>query len=269
MVPQQREPSNRAHKQALAAAIKSNLLNAVKPIPPAIPPPSTVSDVAAQAQRPNQDPNAPPPPSEGPRQEMRAEIEEEKHARNAPQPSEAHEEGGGGGEAYFPKNWKPRLKPELRKGKTAANAEEMKGEAEIGRVGEKGDAGRPGRSKNITPAETKKQNSAKFSRDENALGLGIKIDTSQLVKERTTDIDENYVIEKNIGEGGFGQVKLVRHKQLNEVRALKVVSKDNFSLEKQEEIRNEIRILRKMDHPNIVKLYEFHESEKYFNIIME
>ena len=83
------------------------------------------------------------------------------------------------------------------------------GENEIEKVNSKG----PFRTKNATQIDTKsKQSSAKFSRDENALGLGIKIDTSQLVKERTTDIDENYVIEKNIGEGGFGQVKLVRHK---------------------------------------------------------
>ena len=34
-------------------------------------------------------------------------------------------------------------------------------------------------------------------------------------------------------------------------------------------LQREIGILKKLDHPNIVKLYEVYEDAKYVNIIME
>ena len=34
-------------------------------------------------------------------------------------------------------------------------------------------------------------------------------------------------------------------------------------------LQNEIDILKQVDHPNIVKLYEIYEDEKYYFLIME
>lgn len=48
-----------------------------------------------------------------------------------------------------------------------------------------------------------------------------------MIKElvRSHPIKENYEILETIGKGGFGEVKKVRHKQLDIVRALKIVKK--------------------------------------------
>ena len=74
-----------------------------------------------------------------------------------------------------------------------------------------------------------------------------------------------------IGKGTFGQVVIVEHKKSGNERAVKIVSKSNmikkgvdFSL-----LENEARIMMEIDHPNIVKLFEVFEDEKYLYFVME
>ena len=85
-------------------------------------------------------------------------------------------------------------------------------------------------------------------------------------KSRGTPL-EKYQIKKLLGEGSFGKVYLVRHKETGIERAMKEIVKDNNSNEK--EIENEIAILKKLDHPNIVKIYEFFTKGNRFYLITE
>ena len=81
-------------------------------------------------------------------------------------------------------------------------------------------------------------------------------------KNRLTDI---YELEYQLGEGGFGQVFLVRHKKMNLLRAMKIIP-INSRNEKQKTDK-EIELLKQLDHPNIVKLFEyFSDDEKYYLI---
>jgi len=85
-----------------------------------------------------------------------------------------------------------------------------------------------------------------------------------MTKDSLTDY---YSIVKIIGEGGFGKVYEVKNKKTNEVFACKKVSKVNLiDLEK---FKNEISIMSKADHPNIVKLFEIYESNRSLYLIME
>ena len=53
-------------------------------------------------------------------------------------------------------------------------------------------------------------------------------------------------------------------------RAMKVISKgDNCNDEDDKEITNEINILRKLDHPNILKIFEFYSSKESYSIVTE
>ena len=60
---------------------------------------------------------------------------------------------------------------------------------------------------------------------------------------------------KLLGEGSFGEVWLIRHKLLGKEFALKIIKKDP-KLDTRK-IENEIKILRKLDHPFILKIIEF------------
>ena len=80
----------------------------------------------------------------------------------------------------------------------------------------------------------------------------------------------NYKYIKNIGEGTFGKVKLAIHKLTGEKVAIKVLQKNLITDPKQyERIQNEIKYLKLLNHPNIIKIYEVIENDSSFFIIME
>lgn len=79
-----------------------------------------------------------------------------------------------------------------------------------------------------------------------------------------------YVLGKTIGKGTFGKVKLGIHMPTGEKVAIKVLEKyrikDSSDVER---VSREIRILKQVNHPNIVKLYEIIETSKTIFLIME
>ena len=80
----------------------------------------------------------------------------------------------------------------------------------------------------------------------------------------------NYVIEKTIGSGTFGKVKLGRHVPTGMKVAIKVLEKQRIvDAGDIERISREIHILKLVRHPHIVKLYEIVESQKQLYLIME
>ena len=91
-----------------------------------------------------------------------------------------------------------------------------------------------------------------------------------LASLRKNPIEENYEILETIGKGGFGEVKRVRHKQLDIVRALKIIQKKRYRTQQEVKmIKNEISIMKAVDHPNILKMFEFFEDEEKLFIITE
>ena len=58
--------------------------------------------------------------------------------------------------------------------------------------------------------------------------------------------------------GAYGEVRKCQHKETKALRAVKIINKKNLEEEEKEKLLNEIQILKQMDHPNILKLYEFY-----------
>ena len=92
----------------------------------------------------------------------------------------------------------------------------------------------------------------------------INMDT-RLISKNKRDFLDIYEPKEPLGEGGYGQVYLVVHRKMKLLRALKMIPvNSNESGEKSEE---EIEKLKKFDHPNIVKLFEyFIDNDKYLLI---
>ena len=91
----------------------------------------------------------------------------------------------------------------------------------------------------------------------------MKVSKQELVKISTEPVANYYTIIKDLGHGSYGQVKKVKHKKLNEIRAMKITNKKSASS------KYEIEILRKISHPNITNIFEiFADSKKYY-VIME
>lgn len=79
-----------------------------------------------------------------------------------------------------------------------------------------------------------------------------------------------YKFVKLIGKGAFGKVTLGIHKLSGKQVAIKTFEKsymkDDFSRKK---VFQEVYILKKIHHSNIIRLLEVFESSKHFFIVME
>lgn len=93
--------------------------------------------------------------------------------------------------------------------------------------------------------------------------------TSHSSKQSSFTID-NFLIEKTIGEGTFGKVKLGVHLPTGEKVAIKILEKDKIQdNEDLERITREIKFLKILKHPNIIKIFQIIEDKKNYYIIME
>ncbi|EAX98396.1 CAMK family protein kinase [Trichomonas vaginalis G3] len=81
---------------------------------------------------------------------------------------------------------------------------------------------------------------------------------------------KKYEIVSQLGEGGFASVFLGRHYLTKEFYAIKAISRDRaMECGLLCYLENELRLISRFDHPNIVKMYEIIYLQSYICIIME
>ena len=98
----------------------------------------------------------------------------------------------------------------------------------------------------------------------------INLTNNVIVGQSKSDPSKDYKKKKFLGEGSFASVYMVQNRITESIRAMKVISKSsNTSEEDEREIVNEINILKIMDHPNILKIFEFYSSKEAYSIITE
>ncbi|CAD8108765.1 unnamed protein product [Paramecium sonneborni] len=98
----------------------------------------------------------------------------------------------------------------------------------------------------------------------------FQISSSGMVAEKHGSITNEYTLLKPpIGKGAFGEVRKGIHKVTNQIRAIKVISKEKANAIEVERLRIEIEILKRLDHPNIIKIYEFYQDNKNIYIVTE
>ena len=90
---------------------------------------------------------------------------------------------------------------------------------------------------------------------------------SHFIGEHIADINNYYEFIKELGKGSYGQVFRCQNKETGNVYACKKMSKKKIKNKKQ--FQTELNLLRTTDHPNIIKLYDIYEDNKYIYLIME
>ena len=118
--------------------------------------------------------------------------------------------------------------------------------------------------KSLSLIEKKKMGSQIY-KDE----LNLKITLNTIIEENYGFPSQKYKVLSRLGDGSYGTVYL----------AINIITKQNFAMKKinkvkeneidDMEIKNEIDILSKLDHPNIVKIIEFYSTPKAYYIITD
>ncbi|RNA05452.1 serine threonine- kinase MARK2 isoform X4, partial [Brachionus plicatilis] len=90
---------------------------------------------------------------------------------------------------------------------------------------------------------------------------------------RTRNADDphigKYRLIKTIGKGNFAKVKLAKHELIGKQVAIKIIDKTQLNQSSLQKLFREVKIMKCLDHPNIVKLYEVIQTEKTLYLVME
>ena len=98
----------------------------------------------------------------------------------------------------------------------------------------------------------------------------VNLTNELLVGKSKADPEEDYKKLNFLGEGSFASVYKVQNKFTDVICAMKVINKTfSCTIEDENEILNEINILRTMDHPGILKIFEFYSSKQNYSIVTE
>ncbi|KAF4525634.1 hypothetical protein B566_EDAN001234 [Ephemera danica] len=90
-------------------------------------------------------------------------------------------------------------------------------------------------------------------------------------RSRTSDEPHigKYKLLKTIGKGNFAKVKLAKHVPTGKEVAIKIIDKTQLNPSSLQKLFREVRIMKMLDHPNIVKLFQVIETEKTLYLVME
>lgn len=97
----------------------------------------------------------------------------------------------------------------------------------------------------------------------------MNISRADFVLKKEMKFQDYYDVVCTVGRGAFGSVEKCIHKTTKREAAVKVLKKSNFKLKELELIVNEISIIKELDHPNILKIYEAYEDEESLYIVTE
>ncbi|GMH68088.1 hypothetical protein TL16_g04845 [Triparma laevis f. inornata] len=92
-----------------------------------------------------------------------------------------------------------------------------------------------------------------------------------LVKDYSTEIKANYVIEskKILGSGASSEVVRIRHRKTSTRYALKTFFKSKSQSKQLSYYTNEISILKQVDHPNVIRLFQAYEHGRNLHMVLE
>nr|XP_023669370.1 serine/threonine-protein kinase SIK2 isoform X2 [Paramormyrops kingsleyae] len=78
-----------------------------------------------------------------------------------------------------------------------------------------------------------------------------------------------YDIERTLGKGNFAVVKLARHRITKTEVAIKIIDKTQLDAVNLEKIYREVKIMKMLDHPHIIKLYQVMETKNMLYLVTE
>ncbi|XP_077988592.1 calcium/calmodulin-dependent protein kinase type 1D-like [Glandiceps talaboti] len=88
-------------------------------------------------------------------------------------------------------------------------------------------------------------------------------------KGKREKITDKYELKEVLGTGAFSEVVLAQDKASGKMWACKCIDKKSLGRKGEETLENEVAVLRKCNHPNIVRLHDIHENKSTVFLVME
>lgn len=82
-------------------------------------------------------------------------------------------------------------------------------------------------------------------------------------------ISDEYDLLEMVGKGSMGDVRKVFHRKTGTFRAMKSILRDRLTEDQQAQILNDLTVYENIQHPNLVKLYNYYYDEYAIYIITE
>jgi len=100
----------------------------------------------------------------------------------------------------------------------------------------------------------------------------IAFDRQSIVQEQSLGKNESIqdyyeLTSEQLGKGSYGSVQKARDRRTGAVRAVKIIKKSR--IENITRLKREITIMKKLDHPNIIKLFEVFEDDEHIYLVLE
>jgi calcium-dependent protein kinase len=118
--------------------------------------------------------------------------------------------------------------------------------------------------RSISLIQKKKMGSQVFKEE-----LKLKVLLNTIIEENSGLPAQKYKVISKLGDGSYGTVYLAVNIITKQNVAMKKINKVKENEIDDMEIKNEIEILKKLDHPNIVKIIEFYSTPKAYYIITD
>ncbi|XP_014607168.1 PREDICTED: calcium/calmodulin-dependent protein kinase type 1 [Polistes canadensis] len=87
--------------------------------------------------------------------------------------------------------------------------------------------------------------------------------------DKSPSVEDKYILKELLGTGAFSEVRLAESKEKpGQMFAVKIIDKKALK-GKEDSLENEIKVLRRLTHPNIVQLLETYEDKLKVYLVME
>jgi len=115
----------------------------------------------------------------------------------------------------------------------------------------------------VSNSNTGGQNSLK---GKNLQNPSLKFDKSNFIRMKTKSLFDEYEIKEKLGEGAYGAVYKVQQRTTLFLRAVKAIKRKHVD---STSFSNEIAVLKTVDYPNIIKLFDCYYDNNYYYMVEE
>ncbi|OMJ94186.1 hypothetical protein SteCoe_2668 [Stentor coeruleus] len=99
----------------------------------------------------------------------------------------------------------------------------------------------------------------------------LKLNAGSFIQQHKTNIYKHYNFDQRLGHGSYGIVRSALSKLNSVKRAIKSIKKSvlSSSPSSKTKLLDEVEVLKNLDHPNIVKLFEVYDDDDYYHLVTE